>query len=370
MSSEEHINKSKNDKQNNFVSIISDDKNVKDYFELLKQYNYIKKQHALKIKLIKNNYKKNIIHLNNKYKIHYNIINKDYNKTLNVIQNKFKSINTYNIFYKQLTNYMEMLYKKYDINLIFRAFYFSFLLDIYIMVQFDRYVINLNKLTEKQQKEFINRVINHLIQFYNGYVPKKEYKFYSLDFTTKHFNDDNNFSNEDWNEYKNNKTFLIFYNICYNLHFIRREIVWDFIKLDEIFDNTYEKLKPLLNKSYFKNNFWINNFNVILEDYVNEIRGIYRKYCKFNIPFDEIYLIYIFSDVLYKPPKENYYGFNNDFRLTNYFISFLNKIPYNDFYFTHNRTNLNNFDNENNLSDEEDDEIAEDDDVEEDDDEE
>ena len=353
-------------KPKNYIPIITDDKSIIEYFKLAKQYRYSKKQHTLKIKTFNKRYKKDVLQLKNKYKMYYNIVNNDFNKTLTSLENSLKTINTSNIFYKQLTNYMDMLYKKYDINIIFRAFYFSFLLDIYIMVQDDKHIINLNKLSEDEQKQFINRTIDHLLQFYNGFVPKKEYKFYSLEFTTKHFNEDPNFEDESWNTNKNDPNFLIFYNVCYNLHYIRQEYVLDFVKVDEIFDKAYQKMQPYLKKKYLKNNFWVSELRTITNEYVEEIQIIYNKYFHYSYPFNRIDLIYIFGDVLYQPPKDNYYGINNEYSLTDYFEAFLEEIPYSDFYFR----NAPYFDNEEDPSDIEVEEEDEEDDDEEDDDDE
>jgi len=341
----EQINKI--NKPKDYIPIITDDKSIIEYFKLAKQYRYSKKQHTLKIKTFKKHYKKDVLQLKNKYKMYYNIVNKEYNTSLISIQSKLKLINYNNVFYKQLTNYMDMLYKKYDIDIIFRAFYFSFLLDIYIMVQDDKHIINLNKLSEDGKKQFINRTIEHLLQFYNGFVPKKEYKFYSLEFTTKLFREDTNFEDESWDENKNDPKFLIFYNVCYNLHFIRQEYVLDFVKVDEIFDKVYQKMQPYLKKKYLKNNFWVSELRTITNEYVEEIQNIYNKYFHYSYPFNRIDLIYIFGDVLYQPPKDNYYGINNEYSLTDYFEAFLEEIPYSDFYFR----NVSNFDNEEDQSD-------------------
>lgn len=344
-----------NNKQKNYIPIIIDDKSIKDYLQLSKQYQHTKKQHTLRIKVIKKNYKKDVLHLKNKYKMYYNIVNNDYNKSLDSIKDKLKLVNYHNVFYKQITNYMDMLYKKYDINIIFRAFYFSFLFDIYIMVQDDKHIINLNKLSEIEQKQFINRTIQHLLQFYNGFIPKKEYKFYPVEFTIKHFNEDPNFEDESFNEYKNNPEFTIFYNICYNLYFIRREIVLDYIDLDKIFERYYTEMKQYFNKKYFKNNFWILNLRKSCEEYVVEIRQIYREKFNYDYPFEGIDVIYIFGDVLYQPPKDCFYGFDNDFKLTYYFEEFLKQIPYNDFYFRDVRYNFDNENYSSNTDEEEDD---------------
>ena len=357
MTSKEDIKQNKISELKNYIPIIIDDNSVKEYFKLVKQCRHAKKQHTLKIKAIKKNYKKNISQLKNKYKMYYNIIDKEYNTSLSSIQNKLKLINYNNIFYKQLTNYIDMLFKKYDHNLVFRAFYFSFLIDIYIMIQDDKHIINLNKLTEKEQKQFIDRTIQHLIQFYNGFIPKKEYKFYSLEFTTKHFKEDSNFDDNYYNEFKNNQEFLIFYNVCYNLHFIRREFVFDYINLDKIVDKYYKKIKQTFNKEYFKNNFWISDIRKYSNKYVEKIRQIYDKHLHYNYPFSHMYLIYIFGDVLYQPPKNNYYGFDNEDKLNNYFEEFLEQIPYTDFYFGNKKYD---FDNEINYSDIEEDENDED----------
>ena len=77
-------------------------------------------------------------------------------------------------------------------------------------------------------------------------------------------------------------------------------------------------------------------------------------------------IIYIFGDVLYQPPKDNYYGINNEYSLTDYFEAFLEEIPYSDFYFR----NAPYFDNEEDPSDIEVEEEDEEDDDEEDDDDE
>ena len=357
-SEQNKITKLKEDKMQinklkNYIPIMVDDKSVKDYFKLTKQYRQVKKQHTLKIKVFKKHYKKDVLQLKNKYKMYYNIVNKDYNTSLTSIQNNLKLINYHNVFYKQITNYMNMLFEKYDHNIVFRAFYFSFILDIYIMIQYDEQCINLNKLTEQEQKHFINKTINHLLHFYNGFVPKKEYKFYSLEFTTKHFNEDSNFEDEQYDCFKNNPEFAIFYNICYNLHFIRREIVLNYVKLDKIFENYYTGIKQKFNKKYFKNNFGIMELQNDCDNYISKIHSIYNDEFSYEFPFGRMNLIYIFGDVLYQPPKDGCYGFDNRYSFTKYFEQFLEQIPYNDFYFSGLR---GVFDNEIDYSDYEEDE--------------
>ena len=363
MTSKEDIEHNKISELKNYIPIITDDKIIIEYFKLTKQYRYFKKQHTLKIKIFKKHYKKDVLQLKNKYRMYYNIANKEYNTSVTSIQSKLNLINYNNVFYKQLTTYINMLLNKYDHNIVFRAFYFSFLFDIYIMVQNDKYAMNLNKISEKEQKQFIDRTIQHLLQFYNGFIPKKEYKFYSLKFTTKHYNEDPDFEDVSFNDYKNNPEFAIFYNICYNLYFIRREIVFDYVNLDEIFEKCYKEIKQFFNKKYFKNNFWIIYLRENCEKYIKEIQLKYKNNFNYRSSFEKIDLIYIFGDVLYQPPKDGYYGFDNDYRLTNYFEDFLKQIPYSDFYFRNSRYYFDNEYNHSNIEDDEseDDESEEDD---------
>ena len=76
----------KDEKQSNkpkdYTFIITDDKSIKDYFKLAKQYRHIKKQHTLKIKVFKKHYKKDVLQLKNKYRMYYSIANKEYNTSL------------------------------------------------------------------------------------------------------------------------------------------------------------------------------------------------------------------------------------------------------------------------------------------------
>ena len=202
--------------------------------------------------------------------------------------------------------------KIYDIDLVFNAFIFSFILDVKIMNN-ENY-IKYNKFSSEEKIDYIKKVVNHIINFYkNDIIELMKYNLYnhnisyvnSFDIFYKlHFIDTLKKKSHIENNFK---------QLCFAYSLIRRPLVYHFVGLNPLTEinrivSVYSRSeKPKIDIA----------FNTLFENFLID------KYKPYNKDYDKYAKLYIFGDYLYKNDKHIYDGI--DFQLD--YRNFLKEIP-------------------------------------------
>ena len=193
-------------------------------------------------------------------------------------------------------NVVNELLKNNDHNIVFRSFYFTFSLDIYIMTQNDKNKKDLNKLTKEEQLQFIDRTIDYLLSFYkynniiiqynkeNDDDIKDNFSILSLE-----INDDTvNTINSDNDIYNNIISFVI---CCKNFYDIKKQFIRNYT-------NYYRDLD--FNHLIEFNPHSGSDARLDLEDdYKDMLISKYTKLMKFKENIDDLVIAYIAGDELF-----------------------------------------------------------------------
>jgi len=202
--------------------------------------------------------------------------------------------------------------KIYGIDLVFNAFIFSFILDVKIMNN-ENYV-DYNKFSSEQKKDYIKKVVNHIITFYkNDIIELMKYNLCNHDisyvnsfdiFYKLHFIDTLKKKSHIENNFK---------QLCFAYSLIRRPLVYHFVglnpltEINRIISVYLRSEKPKIDIA----------FNTLFENF------LIKKYKPYNKDYDKYAKLYIFGDYLYKNDKHIYDGI--DFQLD--YRNFLKIIP-------------------------------------------
>ena len=290
---------------------------ITEYNELLSNYNTL-------IDLIKycfhsNNDEYSFLNINRKEELKKQIPEKYFNKSKEQIKSEFKNV-------------INELLKNNDNNVVFRSFYFTFLLDIYIMTQNDKNKKDLNKLTKEEQFQFIDRTIDYLLSFYkynnviiqydkeNDDNIKDNFSLLSLE-----INDDTvNTINSDNDIYNNIISFVI---CCKNFYDIKKQFIRNYT-------NYYRDLDFNSLSDIFNPHGGADARLDLEDDYKYMLISIYTKLMKFKENIDDLVIAYIAGDELFIRKNEFSVSlYFEDSYVNALYVFYIFEIPQFDQYF-------------------------------------
>lgn len=282
----------------------------------------------------------------NKY---YNLLS-EYNTLINLISYHSKYLEKIEELKKQIPeeyfnkskeqvkldfkNVINELLKNNDNNIVFRSFYFTFSLDIYIMTQNDTVKKDLNKLTKEEQLDFIDRTIDYLLIFYKyNNLTIKYYDKVNFSLLNLKINDDTvNMINSNNDVYENIKSFVL---CCKNFYKIKQQFIRNYT-------NYFKDIN--FSKFYNYNPFDGNDANLDFEDeYQDMLISYYTKHMNFKENIKNLVIAYIAGNKLFI--RENKYSivlyYELDF-VNSLYLFYIFEIPLFDQYFVN--TNFYNKD--------------------------